>query len=257
MARRKYTKELLEDLVRKSKSYAEIIRRLGMKQTGGTQGLIKKRVEEYEIDTSHFTGKAHARGKHDPKRRSAAEVLVYRDRSTFRQDREPAFRLRRALIEIGRQYACENEGCTVGKTWLSKTLVLNVDHINGDPRDCRPENLRFLCPNCHSQTSNFSGTKGKTSICERRQMYECIGCGREIHKNKSGLCHDCYWNQEHRRKNNRRPTSKRRRPRKVENRPDEESLKKMISEMSWCAIGRKYGVSDNAVRKWAKAYKII
>jgi hypothetical protein len=47
--------------------------------------------------------------------------------------------------------------CCQPPEWNGEKLVLPIDHINGDPTDNRPENLRFLCPNCHSQTETFAG----------------------------------------------------------------------------------------------------
>ena len=47
--------------------------------------------------------------------------------------------------------------CGLGPEWNGMVLVLQIDHINGDSTDSRLENLRFLCPNCHSQTETFAG----------------------------------------------------------------------------------------------------
>lgn len=62
--------------------------------------------------------------------------------------REKAHRLRRALIESGRLYQCED--CGNKGQWNEENLVLEVDHKNGNWSDCREENLSFVCPNCHS-----------------------------------------------------------------------------------------------------------
>jgi hypothetical protein len=65
-------------------------------------------------------------------------------------------RLTSAILCIGLYpYVCSE--CGQLPEWNSKPLVLQVDHINGDPTDNRPENLRFLCPNCHTQTETFAG----------------------------------------------------------------------------------------------------
>ena len=66
--------------------------------------------------------------------------------------------LKRALVEIGRPYACE--ACSNDGSWLGLPLTLEVDHIDGDFLNNLAENLRFLCPNCHRQTPNFAG-RGK------------------------------------------------------------------------------------------------
>ena len=69
--------------------------------------------------------------------------------------------LRRYMIEE-RGNKCEIEGCTVGSEWLGKPIVLTVDHIDGNAGDHRPENVRLICANCHSQTDTFtSRNKGK------------------------------------------------------------------------------------------------
>ncbi|GAA5123806.1 hypothetical protein GCM10023339_44340 [Alloalcanivorax gelatiniphagus] len=68
--------------------------------------------------------------------------------------------LTRALVESGLPYACASCGCD--GTWQQMPLILEIDHIDGDYRNNHRENLRFLCPNCHRQTSNFaSRSRGK------------------------------------------------------------------------------------------------
>jgi hypothetical protein len=63
--------------------------------------------------------------------------------------------LRKSLLEQGRPLICSE--CGQLPTWNDKPLVLQLDHKNGDKFDDREENLRFLCPNCHSQTPTFAG----------------------------------------------------------------------------------------------------
>ena len=71
------------------------------------------------------------------------------------------------MIESGREYRCENAGCTTKGEWLGKKITLQVDHLNGNWLDDRIENVRFLCPNCHSQTEGFCGSKGFAELTSR------------------------------------------------------------------------------------------
>lgn len=160
---RRYTRDSLELLVRDSLSYSEVIRKLGKSPQGSTQSLIVHRIREYGLDTSHFLGQGRNCGINHVgglKKKPWSEILVLRTENI----RERAFRLRRALIESGREYRCENPQCGVKGEWLGKLIILHVDHISGDWKDCRPENVRFMCPNCHNQVDGHSNRKGCTSI---------------------------------------------------------------------------------------------
>lgn len=147
----KYSKELLEGIARECFSVAAVLRKLGLKQSGGNQSHINRRLIEYSIDTSHFTGMGHNKGKNLHTLTSMDILSV--DRLQGR--REKANVLRRALVEVGVPEQCD---CGLKTEWNGKKLVLQVDHIDGDFSNNRKENLRFLCPNCHSQTETF-GTK--------------------------------------------------------------------------------------------------
>ncbi|HSV38668.1 MAG TPA: HNH endonuclease signature motif containing protein [Nocardioidaceae bacterium] len=103
------------------------------------------------IDTSHFR-RPIVRGLGGPPRRTAANTLKRMDEGRRREKPEI---LTRALMEIGRPYACDL--CGVDGSWQGAPLTLDVDHIDGDFLNNEAENLRFLCPNCHRQTPNFAG----------------------------------------------------------------------------------------------------
>ena len=66
--------------------------------------------------------------------------------------------VKRCLLRHGVPYECA--GCSLSE-WCGKPLSLQLDHKNGDGNDNRRENLRFLCPNCHSQTPTFAGRNMK------------------------------------------------------------------------------------------------
>ena len=148
---RRYTRELLGDAVAKSTSVAGVLRHLGLIEAGGTHAHISRTIKRFGLDTSHFVRYQNG-SAHDPRRLTAAEILVSRPIGSPRT--KPPF-LRRALMEIGRDYSCESCGNT--GEWQGAALRLHVDHIDGSFYNNLAGNLRFLCPNCHSQTPNFAG----------------------------------------------------------------------------------------------------
>lgn len=150
----KYTIEVLQEAVNNSFSIAQVLRFLGLKIAGGTHTHISRLIKKYEINTDHFTGQGHMRNKTSPHKKEADEVLIVLKEGSFR---EKTFRLKRALIEIGVPYICSE--CRIGSLYNDKPLVLQIDHIDGNPLNNLRGNLRFLCPNCHSQTETFCRQK--------------------------------------------------------------------------------------------------
>lgn len=154
--KRQYTKENILEAVRDSFSISETCRKLGIKRPrGGSFELIKSRINEYQIDISHFLGKAAFAGKRNSnysKRKKPTEVLI--KGNIYRVKHRS---LKNSLIEIGVEYKCVECGII---DWNGKSITLDVDHIDGDWSNCEKENLRFLCPNCHRQTDTF-GSKNK------------------------------------------------------------------------------------------------
>jgi len=80
---------------------------------------------------------------------------------------------RRLIAEKLLEYKCDQ--CGLDQFWNNKQISLQLDHINGINNDNRIENLRFLCPNCHSQTTNYAGKSNKI-------IKKCIDCGTNIHE---------------------------------------------------------------------------
>ncbi len=146
-----YTKELLEEAVAASVSTAGVLRHLGLRAGGGSYVVVKRRIEAYGIDTSHFRGMAHQKGRPARNRLHWSDVLTAAPTGANRKETRT---LRRALLEYGRAHECET--CGIGPEWLESPLTLHIDHVDGNPNDSRPHNLRFLCPNCHSQTPTWA-----------------------------------------------------------------------------------------------------
>ena len=144
----KYTKELLEEAVQNSTSVAGVLRYLGLRQAGGTQSYIGRAIKKFEIDTSHFGGQAHNRGKVSPNRKRPQDILVRLPKGSPRTRRS---QLLRALLESDVKYVC---ACGVGDMWNGRPITLEINHIDGDFLNNLISNLEFLCPNCHSQETH-------------------------------------------------------------------------------------------------------
>ncbi|MFD3697182.1 HNH endonuclease [Streptomyces sp. NPDC058646] len=140
----------LRSAVAASVSWAQALRHLDRPATFAWRTSLKAWVSESGLDTSHFLGQAHQRGRPGTvAARPAAEVLVRHDG----QHRTRTAVLRRALREIGVLDVCDR--CGTPPEWCGRPMTLEVDHINGDWSDDRRENLRLLCPNCHALTSTW------------------------------------------------------------------------------------------------------
>ncbi|CAM5637347.1 hypothetical protein SPURM210S_01399 [Streptomyces purpurascens] len=145
--------------VESATSVAGVLAALGRSNNGTTRALVKRSIEAHGLSTDHFTGQGHYRGSRSPNRKPAAEILV---RLPPGRPRTKTILLRRALDDLGVPHVCDE--CSVGDTWQGRRLVLEIDHANGDRPDNRRENLRYLCPSCHSQTSTFSNRSRRLSV---------------------------------------------------------------------------------------------
>lgn len=163
MRKSKYTKELLEPLVASSSGWSDLIRKLNLKITGGNFRNIQGHVHHHGLDCSHFVGQAWSTGL-----TAAKDVRVRNNAAANTHTCETALvanypgklnssTMKRLLLETGRPYVCENGHLPV---WMDQPMSLHIDHINGINNDNRPENLRFLCPNCHQQTKTWGNGAG-------------------------------------------------------------------------------------------------
>ena len=149
--KRRYTDEELIEAVRTSISLSQTLSKLGVRPAGGNYATLRAQIKRLGLDTSHFRGQGWARGQKNPysPRRSMQEILVKNS------DYTNTTHLRQRLLSEGYfEHRCLSCGLA---EWLGQAIPLELDHINGDRRDHRLENLRLLCPNCHALTPTYRG----------------------------------------------------------------------------------------------------
>lgn len=150
-----YTKELLESYVKNCYSFAELCRKLGLKPEGSNPKTVRKKMDEFNVDYSHFTGQAWNKNSKNP---------VYQEKyiaNLCEHSSLSSANAKNLVFKLGlKENKCEKCGIS---EWQGEPIICELHHINGNSSDNRIENLQILCPNCHSQTDNFRSrnrTKG-------------------------------------------------------------------------------------------------
>lgn len=198
--------EFLE-LIQRSSSIKDVLIALEYKNTGGgNRVLFRQRCEELGIDwKKEFRTKRWNRTK-----RTIENTFC--ENSTA-----PQTTVRDWYIKGNYSpYCCAICGIN---SWLGEELILRLDHINGNHRDSRLENLRWLCPNCDSQQDTYCGRNIKYP--NRDNPNKCIDCGKIITNNKKvHRCRECY----------------RKSQQKVVNRPTKEQLYQELKETNFVQV---------------------
>lgn len=233
--------EIFTKLVSESISYTEVVIKLGLSpKASGNFQTVKKYINLYNIDTNHFKTSGYfgfKNGNVPKNKKGLDEILV-----------ENSFFSRKSLKtklyqEKLKEKKCEI--CGIGEDWFGGSKLVHIlDHINGEPYDNRIKNLRIICPNCNSTLETNCGKNKVKKIYDYEKdtyrsdkTHKKCSCGKVILKN-SKSCSKC--NGEKQRKFKR---------------PDLDTLLKDIEELGYKGAGKKYGLSDNGLRKWTKSYQ--
>jgi Zn finger protein HypA/HybF involved in hydrogenase expression len=257
----------LIDVVKTSKSIAQVVNKMQFNHGGGARRRIKKAIAKFNISTTHFTGQLWSKGKTalDDDRVGKSPDNIFIENSGCSRGYIKKLIIKSKLKE----YKCDICNLT---SWLDKSLILHLDHINGKNNDHRLENLRFLCPNCHSQTSTYC-KNSQNRYTDSEILEASVNCST-IHEVMVKLAATSGANYKRFKKIlphlvNAAFTPKIPKPPKNPNwrtdpkphsrkvvRPSKEELEKLIETTSMETLGKNFGVSGNAVKKWCKSYGI-
>lgn len=148
----RFTKEDLQKAVDTSLSIAQVCRVLGIVPAGGNYKTLNSKFKLWDIDISHFTGKAWNQGERfKPFGKKIPLKVALVENSTYTSTHHLKVRLFKEGIK---EKVCE--GCGLSE-WRNKPIPLELNHINGKNLDHRLENLEILCPNCHAQSDFYRG----------------------------------------------------------------------------------------------------
>jgi hypothetical protein len=147
------TKDIFQVAASNSQSLRELCIKLGVSNAGASPAVVRQHAVKFGIDISHMSTKRTKGGKYWSTVKIPNDTL-FTSNSASRTDTVKTRILKDNLIK----YECAV--CNNGGVWQGKQLVLQLEHKNGISNDHRLENLEFLCPNCHTQTSTW-GSKNK------------------------------------------------------------------------------------------------
>lgn len=157
--KRSWTDDQLKQAVAESFSYRSVIKKLRLIPAGGNYVQVQRRIKELELPTDHFTGKGWNINLRFINLNPATPLKVWLVKGSTVQSNT----LKRRLFKEGlKSPKCELCGwCEVS---IDGRIPVELDHINGNRYDNRIENLRILCPNCHSLQLTHRGKNKKVRL---------------------------------------------------------------------------------------------
>ena len=212
-----YLEENLKKIVSESLSYSEVLRRLNIKTNSGNFSTLKRYIKKYNIEIKNFTPYSNNNKNRNYMLNFVNNKISIEKILVENSTYTNNVNLKNRLYKEGLKARC-CELCGQTEEWQGKRMSLILDHKNGVHGDNRLENLQIVCPNCNATLdTHCRGSKGliKKEPKSKIEYLERRKCER----------------------------------------PPYELLVQEIKELGYCAIGRKYGVSDNSIRKWKLDYE--
>ena len=248
----RYLKENFAPIVAESYSYSEVCRKIGLKDRGSNIGTVKKYIELYQLDITHFKGQKWNKGiSHEELTALIPLENILKKNTNYKSDS-----LKKRLIKNGiKENKCELCGIS------GEEVILELHHIDGDHYNNTLDNLQILCPNCHSKTYNFRGRGQKRtnipkslSVKKEHPKCICLNCGKEFisdrcDRERKFCSRDCY--NEYLKKGNSLEN---------ENIPNitKESVLEVIKNYSDITnLGKHFNVSRTTMRKYLDTYGLL
>lgn len=211
-----FTPSELQQLLDESNGYSDVLRKVGMNPKGSNPNTLKKIIEEYNLNTDKMDAnrkklyQQDAILTHQKNTIPLTEIIIKNKYPNYSSNKL----LKRLVKEGYKEYKCEI--CGINE-WMGKPISLQLHHKDGNHWNNLINNLCFLCPNCHSQTDNYSGKSSRNK-------------GNKKNETKNINVYNI-------------PISRK-------------ELKQKIRTIPFTTIGKEFGVTDNAIRKWCKKYQL-
>ena len=213
-------------IIKTSRNKYEVLKKLGWDTKTTGYRKLNRFICENSIDISHFESRPqqYQRTKNvllSKVKYSLEDILV--SGSTYQNMASLKNRLYKENLK---KPICEK--CGQDEWWHNERISLILDHINGKHNDNRIENLRIICPNCEYTLPTHCRNINKKNISKNKKLSLDIKKLSKKHQSIKSRKHE---------------------------RPSIEQLQYDISILGYMKTGKKYGVSDNAIRKWIKFYE--